>query len=156
MRGSLGGRANLWGMSMPSPTEIAVLILIGVVMFGPDKIPQIARKAARVLHFLKDIANTTRDQLREDLGPKYADLQITDLNPRTFVSKYVINEFQDDIDGIKSDIEGVRNDLDAGLNDLKSATGGQSDGVTSVPDQATEPTTAAFGSIPVPFDSEAT
>lgn len=142
-------------MSFPSPTEIAVLILIGVVMFGPDKLPDMARKAARVLHYLRGIANTTRDQLREDLGPKYADLEITDLNPKTFVSKYVMSEFRDDIDGIKSDIEGVRNDLDAGLSDLKSATSDLSDD-GSAEDRSAEPRTVALGSIPVPFDSEAT
>ncbi|MCI1746695.1 MAG: Sec-independent protein translocase subunit TatB [Acidipropionibacterium sp.] len=141
-------------MSFPSPTEIAVLILIGVVMFGPDKVPDMARKAARVLHYLKGIANTTRDQLREDLGPKYSNLEITDLNPKTFVSKYVMNEFRDDIDGIKSDIEGVRNDLDAGLSDLKSATSNPEDGPAE--DREAEPRTVALGSVPVPFDSEAT
>ncbi|AZZ41727.1 translocase [Acidipropionibacterium jensenii] len=141
-------------MSMMSPTELAVLILIGVVMFGPDKVPDMARKAARVFHFLKNIANSTRDQLREDLGPKYADLQITDLNPKTFVRKYVMDDFQDDINGIKADLEGVRNDLDSSINDFQTAT---ADAPQS-PSSANEPVarTVALGSVPVPFDSEAT
>ncbi len=142
-------------MEIPSPTEIAVLIIIAVVMFGPDKVPDMARKAARVFHFMKGIANSTRDQLREDLGPKYADLQITDLNPKTFVQKYVVNDFRDDIDGIKADLAEVRNDLDSGLNELQSATSGIAHSPSSA-NEPGEPVPVAFGSIPVPFDSEAT
>ena len=61
-------------MSTAGPAEIAVLIIIAVLMFGPDKLPEMARKAARVYHYLKNIANNTRDQLRSELGPQFADL----------------------------------------------------------------------------------
>ena len=35
-------------MSTAGPAEIAVLIVIAVLMFGPDKLPEMARKAARI------------------------------------------------------------------------------------------------------------
>lgn len=49
-------------MSTASPSEIGVLIILGVLIFGPEKLPEFARKAARVTHYLKNIANSTRDQ----------------------------------------------------------------------------------------------
>ena len=91
-------------MSTAGPAEIAVLIIIAVLMFGPDKLPEMARKAARVYHYLKNIANNTRDQLRSELGPQFADLDYQDLKPQNFVRKYVLDGLQDDIDEIKSDL----------------------------------------------------
>ncbi|AXE39303.1 sec-independent translocase [Acidipropionibacterium virtanenii] len=148
-------------MSIASPTEIAVLIIIAVVMFGPEKVPEYARKAARVVHYIRNIANNTRDQLREDLGPKYADLEIQDLNPKTFVRKYVMDEFREDIDGIKSDLSEVRDDLTDVRSDLQSATGDALDAVQDASSSAsgaqTSPAVAGGPAmIPTPYDLEAT
>ncbi|AFV88999.1 MAG: sec-independent translocase [Acidipropionibacterium acidipropionici] len=144
-------------MSMASPTEIAVLIIIAVVMFGPEKVPQYARKAARVFHYLRNIANNTRDHLREDLGPKYADLEIQDLNPKNFVRKYVLEEFREDIDGIKSDLSDVRDDITDVRSDLRSATGDAVDAVDDARSSASATSVAvAERTIPTPFDLEAT
>lgn len=144
---------------MASPTEIAVLIIIAVVMFGPEKVPQYARKAARVFHFIRNIANSTRDQLREDLGPKYSDLEIQDLNPKVFVQKYLLDDFREDIDGIRSDLSDVRDDLTDVRTDLQSAT---SDAVDAVQDAQSglSQTAVAVAErnplVPTPFDVEAT
>lgn len=144
---------------MASPTEIAVLIIIAVVMFGPEKVPQYARKAARVFHFIRNIANSTRDQLRDDLGPKYANLEIQDLNPKVFVQKYLLDDFREDIDGIRSDLSDVQDDLTDVRSDLQSAT---SDAVDAVQDAQTDASHTAVAVaernpfVPTPFDVEAT
>lgn len=144
-------------MSIASPTEIAVLIIIAVVMFGPDKVPQYARKAARIFHYLRNIANSTRDQLREDLGPKYADLEIQDLSPKNFVRKYVLDEFREDIDGIKSDLSEVRDDITDVRSDLMSATGDAVDAVQDAQSSGSgAKTVVAERTIPTPYDLEAT
>ncbi|MDO4411546.1 sec-independent translocase [Cutibacterium sp.] len=137
-------------MSTAGPAEIAVLILIAVLMFGPDKVPEMARKAARVYHYLRNIANNTRDQLRSELGPKFADLDYQDLKPQNFVRKYVLDDLQDDIDEIKADLSDVRSDLDLGLADIRN-----SQGLPEAPSQS-EPELAHDSSQPVPFDDEAT
>lgn len=108
-------------MSTAGPAEIAVLIVIAVLMFGPDKLPEMARKAARIYHYLKNIANNTRDQLRSELGPQFADLDYQDLKPQNFVRKYVLDSLQDDIDEIKADLSDVRSDLDLGLADIRNS-----------------------------------
>ncbi|MGK2310301.1 sec-independent translocase [Cutibacterium sp. V947] len=137
-------------MSTAGPAEIAVLVIIAVLMFGPDKLPEMARKAARVYHYLKNIANSTRDQLRSELGPQFADLDYQDLKPQNFVRKYVLDGLQDDIDEIKSDLSDVRSDLDLGLADIRN-----SEGLPEAPSGSSPEAVHDF-SQPVPFDTEAT
>ena len=137
-------------MSTAGPAEIAVLIVIAVLMFGPDKLPEMARKAARIYHYLKDIANNTRDQLRSELGPQFADLDYQDLKPQNFVRKYALDSLQDDIDEIKADLSDVRSDLDLGLADIRN-----SEGLPETPVSA--PSSVVHDeAVPVPFDLEAT
>ncbi|QLQ16668.1 MAG: Sec-independent protein translocase subunit TatB [Micropruina sp.] len=61
--------------------EIVVLLLLAIVIFGPEKLPELARKTARVLNYVRGIANDARGQLRQELGPEFADLKLSDLNP---------------------------------------------------------------------------
>lgn len=73
-------------------TEIFFLAVLGVVIFGPEKLPDLARKAARVVHYLRGVANNARQTLTEELGPEFAGMDLRDLNPRTFVEKHVLSE----------------------------------------------------------------
>lgn len=137
-------------MSTASPSEIGVLIILGVLIFGPEKLPELARKAARVTHYLKNIANSTRDQLRDELGPEFADLDYRDLNPKNFVRKYVINGMQDDIDDLRSDLHDVQTALDLSTVDDPAATSAVSES------QSQEESVEVVDGMVVPFDVEAT
>ncbi|SEC66760.1 sec-independent protein translocase protein TatB [Nocardioides exalbidus] len=69
--------------------EIAVILLVAVVVLGPDKLPDLARQAAQLLHRARGLAHNARDELRSELGPEYSDLQLRDLDPRTIVRKHI-------------------------------------------------------------------
>jgi len=75
--------------------ELAVIAFIAVLVFGPDKLPELARQAGRFLHQAKKFANNARDELRTELGPAYSDLELRDLDPRTIVRKHVIEAMED-------------------------------------------------------------
>jgi sec-independent protein translocase protein TatB len=77
--------------------EIAVLCLLGLFVFGPDKLPRVARDAGRMLRQLRQMANGVRDDLRTELGPEYADLDIRDLHPKTFVRKHLLEDGDEDL-----------------------------------------------------------
>ena len=47
------------------PEEMAVLALLAVIIFGPDKLPQLAKQAAQMLRTLRDMSTTARKQLGE-------------------------------------------------------------------------------------------
>ncbi len=69
--------------------ELAVIALVAILVLGPDKLPDLARQAALLLHKARAMANSARDDLRSELGPEYAELQLRDLDPRTIVRKHI-------------------------------------------------------------------
>ena len=75
--------------------ELAVIAFIAVLVFGPDKLPELAKQAGRFLHQAKTFANNARDELRNELGPAYSDLELRDLDPRTIVRKHVMEAMED-------------------------------------------------------------
>ncbi|HEY9474018.1 MAG TPA: sec-independent translocase [Mycobacteriales bacterium] len=75
--------------------EIAILVVIAVLIFGPDRLPSLARDAARMLRQVREMAQGARSQLRSELGPEFADLDLDSLNPKAFVRKHL---FEDDRD----------------------------------------------------------
>ncbi|CAO5182131.1 Sec-independent protein translocase protein TatB [Frankia sp. AiPs1] len=72
--------------------EVAVLLLIGLFVFGPDRLPKAARDAGRMLRQLREMAAGMRNDLRSELGPEIADLDIRDLHPKTFVRKHLFDD----------------------------------------------------------------
>jgi sec-independent protein translocase protein TatB len=76
----------VFGVGLP---EMAVIALVAVIVFGPDRLPEFARQAGRMVRQLKEFADGARDDLRKELGPEFADFELTDLDPRRMVRKYV-------------------------------------------------------------------
>jgi sec-independent protein translocase protein TatB len=79
-----------------SLTKIAVLLVLAIVIFGPDQLPKVAAQAGRTLRELRRMAEGARRDLTEGLGPEFSEFDIADLNPRTFVRKHLLDEFEED------------------------------------------------------------
>ena len=77
----------MFGVGLP---ELAVIMLVAVLVFGPDRLPDLARQAGQMLRKARQFAESARDELREELGPEYADLELRDLDPRTIVRKHIV------------------------------------------------------------------
>ena len=82
--------------------ELAVIALVAVIVLGPDRLPDLARQAAQLLHRARGMAHSARDELRSELGPDYADLQLRDLDPRAIVRKH-ISEAMAEVDREQAD-----------------------------------------------------
>ncbi|HEY5049862.1 MAG TPA: sec-independent translocase [Acidothermaceae bacterium] len=122
--------------------KLMVLGVIALVVFGPDRLPQLARDAGRTLRQLRELAQTARTELKSELGDTVGEFDFSDLNPRTFVRKHLL----DDLDG-----------------DLASAAPGRSPNGTTAAGAAAagggpSPVPAAFGALtePAPYDLDAT
>lgn len=71
-------------------SELAVIAFVAVLVFGPDRLPVLAKQAGAWARTARKFAMSARDELRQELGPEYADLELRDLDPRTIVRKHII------------------------------------------------------------------
>jgi len=85
--------------------EFIVLAIIALVVIGPDKLPRFVADGGKMLRQVRKMAREAQSEVREQLGPEFADIDMRDLNPRKFVSKHLLDDSLDDID------------MDLGLND---------------------------------------
>jgi sec-independent protein translocase protein TatB len=76
-----------------SLTKLLVLAVIAVVVFGPDQLPRLASQAGRALREVRRLAEGARNDLREGLGPEFAEFDFADLDPRHFVRKHLMDEW---------------------------------------------------------------
>jgi sec-independent protein translocase protein TatB len=83
----------VFDLSIP---KLLVLAVIALVVFGPNELPKIASQAGRALRDLRKIAEGAKNDLREELGPEFADLQIEDLNPKRFARKHLFDDLNAD------------------------------------------------------------
>lgn len=74
------------------PFEIVVLVIVGLVVFGPERLPELAKDAARMIKTLRDLAQGARTQFRDELGPELADLDLRSLNPRVALQKALFDD----------------------------------------------------------------
>jgi len=89
-----------------SPWELIAIGLIGLLVFGPDRLPKLAADAARLLRELRRMATGAQRELKDSLGPELGDLDLADLNPRTFVKRHLLDPIDDEVSDVKRSVDG--------------------------------------------------
>ena len=79
--------------------KILILAVIALIIFGPNELPKMASQAGRALRDLRRIAEGAKNDLREGLGPEFANLELEDLNPKRFVQKHLFDDLNGDHPG---------------------------------------------------------
>lgn len=119
--------------------KLLVLAVIALVVFGPNELPRVASQAGRWIKDLRRIAESAKSDLREGLGPEFQDFEFQDLNPKAFVRKHLMDDFE------------------AAMSAPAAARAGdsQSQGQGGLATASSTQTTLAPGETP-PYDVEAT
>ena len=84
----------MFGIGLP---ELMVIAIVAVVVFGPERLPEFARQAGRFVKQMRNLAQSAQSQLREELGPEYADLRLADLDPRQAIRKHILEAMEEDL-----------------------------------------------------------
>ncbi|HEY5978986.1 MAG TPA: sec-independent translocase [Microlunatus sp.] len=137
--------------------ELLVLVVIAVILFGPEKLPEFARKAARVIKYVRTMAGSAQEQLSKELGPEFSDLDVRDLNPKTFIQKHLM----DDVDPIVADVKKEITDSTAvGRTAAADVTAAVEDAKASARTNGSSTHTPVNGAsvarVLTPFDPDAT
>ena len=77
--------------------EIIVLAILGLVVFGPERLPKAAADAGRLVRQLRGMASGARKDLADSAGVDLSDAKdalrdIADLHPRRIVSSLMNDE----------------------------------------------------------------
>jgi len=70
--------------------EILVLLLVALFIFGPDRLPTMAKQAGKALRDLRNMVGGIRKDLSDELGVDEANLSLPSLDPRSYVRKHVL------------------------------------------------------------------
>jgi sec-independent protein translocase protein TatB len=132
--------------------EFLLLLVLAVILFGPERLPDLARKAARVVRYVRTMAGSAQQQLSRELGPGFEDLDFRDLNPRTFVQKHLLDEVDPIIADVKSEIADVQGTVAGTSQDVTAAINGAKDISPGGPMDVVAETTPTM----TPYDPEAT
>ncbi|GAA3710056.1 sec-independent translocase [Microlunatus aurantiacus] len=135
--------------------ELLVLVVIAVILFGPEKLPEFARKAARVIKYVRTMAGSAQEQLSKELGPEFSDLDVRDLNPKTFIQKHLM----DDVDPIVADVKKeIAESTAAGRTAASDVTAAMEDAKSSARTNGHQAAMngASVARVLTPFDPDAT
>jgi sec-independent protein translocase protein TatB len=95
----------VFGIGLP---ELLVIVVVAVVVFGPDRLPEFARQAGRLVRQVRHFTQSARDDIRAELGPEFADFELTDLDPRRAMRKYIQDAWDESDDAAEPAAAGQR------------------------------------------------
>ena len=138
------------------PLELVTLIVLAVLIFGPEKLPKVIQDVSRTIRKIRDFSESAKQDIRQELGPEFKDFEFEDLNPKTFIRKQLDN---DDL-GLKEIRSGF--DLKKEMAEVTDAVHGRDADPAPSPaapggrvDMTKKPETPAAEDRP-PFDMDAT
>lgn len=89
--------------------EVLILVVAGLFILGPERLPSAAAWLARTVRQVREYATGAREQLRSELGPEFDELRqpLEDLrglrgftsrgfNPRSAITRHLLDDLDDD------------------------------------------------------------
>lgn len=79
--------------------EMLVLVVLGLVILGPERLPGAIRWTADALRQARDYVSNATDQLRDEMGPEFEDLRVPlselqklrGMTPRAALTKHLLD-----------------------------------------------------------------
>ncbi len=84
--------------------EILVLVVAGLFILGPERLPSAAAWLGRSIRQVREYATGAREQLKSELGPEFENIrkpledlqEIRNFNPKRAVTQHLLNDWDAD------------------------------------------------------------
>jgi sec-independent protein translocase protein TatB len=131
--------------------EFFLLLIIGILVIGPQRLPEYTQKLANLVKEVRRMASGAREQIKEEVGIDIEDVDWKKYDPRQYDPRRIIKEalLDDDTKPVSTGAPAAV----AAVSGAAVAAAGSAPGVPARPERVVQtlpPGTAA------PFDSEAT
>lgn len=73
-------------------TEIVLLVVLAVVILGPRRLPGYASRLAQLVRQARAMAEGAKNQIREEMGPAFDDVDWRQLDPRQYDPRRIVRE----------------------------------------------------------------
>lgn len=72
--------------------EIAVIAIVATLVFGPDRLPDLARQLGRFLRTVRQMADNAKNDLGREIGHDLSDMNLRELDPREMVRRSMLDD----------------------------------------------------------------
>ncbi|GAA0740502.1 Sec-independent protein translocase subunit TatB [Dactylosporangium roseum] len=133
--------------------EFILIILVGLFIFGPDRLPKAISDGMRMLRNVRQMARNATGDLSRELG---TDIQLEDLHPKTFLRKHLLSEadeaalrkpLQGIYDEVRGVADGVKRDAQAAATAANSVTSPSTAAAVSTPPSAQPASRASWDDV---------
>jgi len=119
--------------------EALILVVLAVVILGPERLPEYAAKLAHGVRRLRVMAEGAKVQLKDQLGPEYQDINWRQYDPRQYDPRRIVREalqepleyvaepfreVRDEVKGITDEVRAIRDGSPAVVTDAGAAVAG--------------------------------
>jgi sec-independent protein translocase protein TatB len=138
--------------------EIVAIVLVALLLFGPERLPEMARQAGRWLGRLRLTTQDALDQLKDETDLKELNLPDLRIGSLRSQARDYVRELMD-VEGQMAELEREREQIKAALDaEQNGGPKGTGEGAAedATPDAAGDSTSSTADLGPPPVDPEAT
>ncbi|MFK0157920.1 sec-independent translocase [Streptomyces sp. NPDC090499] len=142
------------------PLELVTIIVLAVLVFGPDKLPKVIQDVMRTIRKIREFSESAKEDIRQELGPEFKDFELEDLNPKTFIRKHLdsdelgLKEIRNGFD-LKKEMAEVTDAVHSRDSDASPSSSGSGSSGSGRIDMTKKPEDPGTDDRP-PYDADAT
>ena len=72
--------------------ELIMLVVVGILVLGPERLPEYAGKLANMVRQVRNLATNARSQLKDQMGPEFEDVDWRQFDPRQYDPRRIVRE----------------------------------------------------------------
>lgn len=147
--------------------ELLLLVLLALIVLGPERLPGYAAKLAQAVRNLRDLAEGAKSQIKDEMGPAFDDINWRQLDPRQYDPRRIVREALSGPSVPPDDAEALETEASAGGSMVAAAGPGSRTTGAGMADPAGSaqpgartgrrvPLSAYDPDLPTPYDTDAT